>query len=76
LTQDELERAAQLYVEAAAELERALGHCRVAAEHFRNGEVPNGTAHAWAARGHLLQAAQRLDEQATQHTRKAQLPGD
>jgi hypothetical protein len=57
LTQEELERAAQLYEEAAAEFERALGHCRVAAEHFRNGEVPNGTAHAWAARGHLVNAA-------------------
>ena len=89
MTQEELEHAAQLYEEAAAELERALGHCRVAAEleralghcrvaaeHFRNGVVPNGTAHAWAARGHLLKAAQRLDEQATQHTTKAQLPGD
>jgi hypothetical protein len=76
LTQEELERAAQLYEEAAAEFERALGHCRAAAEHFRNGEVPNGTAHAWAARGHLVNAAQRLDEQAAQHTRKAQLPGD
>ena len=46
MTQEELEHAAQLYEEAAAELERALGHCGVAAE------------------------------QATQHTRKAQLPGD
>jgi hypothetical protein len=76
VTQAELEHAAQLYEEAAAELERALGHCRVAADHFRNGEVPNGTAHAWAARGHLVSASQRLDEQATQHTGKAQLPGD
>jgi HEPN domain-containing protein len=76
VTQEELEHAAQLYEEAAAELERALGHCRVAAEHFRNGQVPNGTAHAWAARGHLLKAAERLDGQAVQHTRKAQLPGD
>jgi hypothetical protein len=76
VTQEELEHAAQLYEEAAAELERALGHCRVAAEHFRNGKVPNGTAHAWAARGHIVNAAQRLDEQATQHTAKAQLPGD
>jgi hypothetical protein len=76
MTQEELEQAAQLYEDAAAELERAFGHCRVAAEHFRNGEVPNGTAHAWAARGHLVNAAQRLDEQATQHTGKAQLPGD
>jgi hypothetical protein len=76
VTQEELERAAQLYEGAAAELERALGHCRVAADHFRNGKVPNGTAHAWAAHGHLVNATQRLDEQATQHTRKALLPDD
>ena len=74
MTQEELERAARLYDEASAELERALGHCRVAAEHFRKGEVPNGTAHAWAARGHMLRATRSLDEQAEQHTTKAQLP--
>jgi len=76
VTQEQLERAAQLYEEAAAELERAMGHCRVAAEHFREGKVPNGTAHAWAARGHVVLAGQLLDEQARQHTTKAQLPGD
>lgn len=76
MTQEDLERAALLYEEAAAELERALGHCRVAAERFRSGEVPSGTAHAWAAHGHLLAARGRLDEQARQHTGKAMLPGD
>jgi hypothetical protein len=76
VTQEELEHAAELYADAAAELERALGHCRVAAEHFRNGEVPNGTAHAWAVRGHLVRAAEFLDQQAQQHTGKAQLPDD
>jgi hypothetical protein len=76
VTQDELEQAARTYEEAAAELERAIGHCRVAAEHFRDGVVPNGTAHAWAARGHLVRAARQLDAQAEQHTAKAQLPGD
>ena len=76
MTQEDLERAALLYEEAAAELERALGHCRVAAEHFRSGEVPNGAAHAWAAHGHILAARERLNEQARQHTGKAMLPGD
>jgi hypothetical protein len=76
VTQEELERAAQLYEEAAAELERALGHCRVAAERFRKGEVPSGTADAWAAHGHLLKASERMGEQAKQHTGKAQLPDD
>jgi hypothetical protein len=76
VTQEELERAAQIYEVAAAELERAVGHCRVAAEHFRNVEQPRGTAHAWAARGHLLKAEALLDEQARQHSGKALLPGD
>jgi hypothetical protein len=76
VTQEELERAAQMYEVAAAELERAIGHCRVAAEHFRNVEHPRGTAHAWAARGHLLKAEALLDEQARQHSAKALLPGD
>ena len=76
MTQEELEQAARTYEAAAAELERARGHCLVAAERFRNGEVPSGTAHAWAAHGHVVTAAQRLDEQAQQHTRKAMLEGD
>ena len=76
MTHEELERAAQMYEEAAAELERALGHCRVAAEHFRNVEQPRGTAHAWAARGHLLKAETLLDEQARQHSGKSLLPDD
>jgi hypothetical protein len=76
VTQDDLEKAARWYEEAAAELERALGHCLVAAEHFRNVEQARGTAHAWAARGHLLKAEALLDEQARQHSGKAMLPGD
>lgn len=76
MTQEELETAARMYEEAAAELERVTGHCRVAAEHFRNREQPRGTAHAWAARGHLLNALERLDEQARQHASKSMLPGD
>jgi hypothetical protein len=76
MTQEELERAAQMYEEAAAELERAVGHCHVAAEHFRNVQQPRGTAHAWAARGHLLKAMALLDEQARNHSAKSLLPGD
>ena len=66
-----LEGTARLYVEAAAELEQALEHCRVAAEHFRNREVPRGAAHAWAARGHLLNVEARLDEQAREHAARS-----
>jgi hypothetical protein len=76
MTQEELEQAAQALEEAASELERAVGHCRVAAEHFRNIEQPRATAHAWAARGHILEAEALLDEQARQHSAKSLLPGD
>jgi hypothetical protein len=62
-----LEAAAVLYDDAAAELERAVAHCRLSAAHFRNGEVPRAAAHAWAIRGHLLAAGRRLDEQAEEH---------
>jgi hypothetical protein len=68
---DALEATARLYDEAAEELEQALAHCRVAADHFRNREVPRGTAHAWAARGHLLTARARLDEQAREHAARS-----
>jgi hypothetical protein len=66
------EAAARLYEAAAAELEQAAAHCRRAAEHFRNGNVPHATAHAWAARGHMLAAGESLDEQAQEHARRSQ----
>ncbi len=71
--QARLEEAARLYDTAAAELERGAAHCRRAAEHFRDGKVPSGTAHAWAARGHLLAASRPLDEQAETHRTRANL---
>jgi hypothetical protein len=66
-----LESAAQLYDEAAAELELAVQHCRTAAGHFRNKEVPRGAAHAWAAYGHLLETQERLRRQAREHAQKS-----
>jgi hypothetical protein len=68
-----LEAAASLYESAADELETAVAHCRRAAEHFRAREVPRGTAHAWAALGHLRVAEERLDEQAREHRLRSQL---
>jgi hypothetical protein len=76
MTHEELERAAQMYEAAAAELDRAAGHCRVAAEHYRNVEQPRGGIHAWAARGHLLNAEQQLDEAARKQASRSLLPGD
>ncbi len=68
---DALEAAARLYEDAAAELESAVAHCRVAAQHFRDELVPRGTAHAWAARGHLLNAEALLDAQAREHASRS-----
>jgi hypothetical protein len=65
------EEAAALYVAAALEFERAAEHCRTAAGHFRDGDVPRAAAHAWAVRGHLLEAQLRLDEQALEHARRS-----
>lgn len=76
MTQEELEQAAQMYEAAAAELERAAGHCRVAAEHYRNVEQARGGVHAWAARGHILNAEAQLDEAARGQASHALLPGD
>jgi hypothetical protein len=73
---DALDATARLYDEAADELGRAVGHCRVAAQHFRDELVPRGAAHAWTARGHLLRAEHLLDAQAREHAAKSSLPGD
>jgi 1-aminocyclopropane-1-carboxylate deaminase/D-cysteine desulfhydrase-like pyridoxal-dependent ACC family enzyme len=66
-----LEEAARLYDAAAEELEQAAKHCRTAARHFRDQEVPRGAAHAWAAYGHIRAAEESLDEQARAHASKS-----
>jgi hypothetical protein len=71
MSEDRLEAAAQLYDEAARELELAAKHCEVAASHFRDHEVPRGAAHAWAALGHIREAEARLDEQAREHSSRS-----
>ena len=73
---DPRDEAAALYDRAADELERALAHCRVAAQHFRDRLVPRAAAHAWAARGHLLAAEELLDSQARHHAGRSSLPDD
>ena len=66
-----LEEAAALYDAAAEELERAAKHCRTAAHHFRDREIPRGAAHAWAALGHIRAAEESLDAQARTHASKS-----
>jgi hypothetical protein len=66
-----LEEAAFLYDAAAGELEQAAKHCRTAARHIRDEEVPRGAAHAWAALGHIRAAEESLDAQARTHAAKS-----
>ena len=68
---ERMEEAARLYDRAADELEQAAAHCRTAARHFRNEEVPRGGAHAWAAHGHICAAEEALDEQARTHAARS-----
>ena len=66
------ETAARRYDQSADELEAAVDHLRTAARHFRDGEVPRGCAHAFAAYGHQLNAKALFDENAILHASKAQ----
>ena len=66
---EQLDKVGALYDEVAAELERAAAHAAVAAKHFRDENVPRGSAHAWAVHGHLLEAQAQLAEQAREHAR-------
>jgi hypothetical protein len=66
-----LEAAASLFESAADELELAGAHARMAAEHFRGGDVPRATSHAWAAFGHLRTSEERLLAQARVHRQPA-----
>jgi hypothetical protein len=68
---EDLEAAASLFERAAGELELAARHCRTAAGHMREREVPRGAAHAWAAHGHVVRAAALLEEQARTHADKS-----
>jgi hypothetical protein len=66
-----LEATARLYDGVANELDLAAQHCRVASSHFRNKEIPRGAAHAWAAYGHLVEAQERMREQAREHAERS-----
>jgi len=68
---EDLEAAASLFDRAGVELELAARHCRTAAGHMREREVPRGAAHAWAAHGHVLRAGTLLEEQARIHAQNS-----
>jgi hypothetical protein len=68
---DPRDAAAALLDGAAEELRQAEAHLRVAADHFRNREIPRACAHQWAARGHLLEALAAMDDQAREHAERS-----
>jgi hypothetical protein len=68
---ERLEEAARQYEQAAAELEAAAQHLRTTARHFRDGDVPRGGAHCWAAWGHMSSAERQLRELAELHASRS-----
>jgi hypothetical protein len=73
---ERLHRVAELYEGAAAELERAARHARLASDLFAGREVPRGAAHALAAEGHALSAREAMEEAAKLHASASRLPDD
>jgi hypothetical protein len=71
MSAERLEEAARLYESSAEELEQAARHCRTAALHFRDREIPRAAAHAWAAFGHLRRAQDALEAQARTHAQRS-----
>jgi len=66
------EDAADQYEQAADELKTAADHLRTTATRFRADNVPSGCAHAWAPRGHMLNAETLLKALAVLHASRAQ----
>jgi hypothetical protein len=61
---------------AAEKLERAAAHCRIAAQHYTERNVPRGCAHAFAALGDMSQASAAIDASAVLHAGKARIDLD
>jgi hypothetical protein len=55
----------------AGDADKIAAHARIAATHFRNGEVPRAGAHALALEGHLVNVRRLLDEVAVEHASRA-----
>lgn len=63
--------AAQQFRQVATECELAGAQARTAAVRLLEMDVPKGSAHAFAAQGHLRQAQQHLDELAKLHAQRS-----
>lgn len=73
MTEESRETAAVGLESAADELDRAVQHLRVAAGHFRDGEVPRACAHTFAAEGHMIEARRMVEHRAVVHRTKSQV---
>ncbi|MEK7071154.1 MAG: hypothetical protein AAB966_05065 [Patescibacteria group bacterium] len=58
-------------LQIAEELEKAAAHAKIAANHFKSGEVPRGCAHSFAVEGHIAAASENLTLVAKEHRTKA-----
>ncbi|MEX2654362.1 MAG: HisA/HisF-related TIM barrel protein [Acidimicrobiia bacterium] len=56
----------------AAELEKGASHARTAAKRIKEGNQPRDAAHGFAVQGHLVRAAEILDEIAAEHADRAE----
>lgn len=68
---DARDEVAQRFEAAAAKLERAAAHCRIAAKHDTDRDVPRGRAHAFATIGDMEIAREAIEDSAKLHARKA-----
>lgn len=68
----EIDRVAERYEEAAAELELAVEHARTAAHHMRERELARGPAHGFSVHGHLRKARDVLDDLARLHADRSE----
>jgi hypothetical protein len=73
---DPRDEVAAAFKEAAAKLDRAAAHCRIAALHYENREIPRGCAHAFAALGDIRQAETVIDANAILHSGRASIDLD
>lgn len=71
LVSDALRETAKEYETVATEFEAVVKHLRITAEHFRNGNIPRGCAHAWAASGHVSIGERLLRDLAEIHASRS-----
>ncbi len=73
---DPRDDVAEVFRSAAEKLERAAAHCRIAARHYTDRDIPRGCAHAFAALGDIALAQECIDENAKLHASKARIDLD